>query len=91
MDLWPVFGASVSNVLMGSTTTNKKSVELQLMRKLLISRQLKDMKLPDMYKDEFLSLCSPSESDVPEVAPPNWCVKYEFVNIAKQAPLHGVN
>ena len=79
------------NGIMGSTTTNKRSVELQLMRKLLISRQLKDMKLPDMYKDEFLSLCSPSESDVPEVAPPNWCVKYEFVNIAKQAPLHGVN
>ena len=49
------------------------------------------MKLPDMYQDEFLSLCLPSESDVPEVAPPNCCVKYEFVNIAKQAPLHGVN
>lgn len=39
------------NGIMGSTTTNKRSVELQPMRKLLISRQLKDQ-----YKDEFLGL-----------------------------------
>ena len=52
------------------------------MRKLLISRQLKDMKLPDKYKIEFLGLCSPSgmsDSDVTEeVHPHNWCVTHEF-------------
>ena len=41
--------------LMGSTSTNKRSVELQLMRKLSISRQLRDMKLPNQYQDEFLT------------------------------------
>lgn len=54
LDHGPVqaFGVSVSNAwysIMGSTTTDKRSVELQLMRKLLISRQLKDMKIPDKY------------------------------------------
>ena len=83
------------NGIMGSTTTNKRSVELQLMRKLLISRQLKDMKLPDKYKIEFLGLCSPSgmsDSDVAEeVHPHNWCVTHEFRNIATKAPLNGIN
>ena len=83
------------NGIMGSTTTNKRSVELQLMRKLLISRQLKDMKLPDKYKIEFLGLCSPSgmsDSDVTEeVHPHNWCVAHEFRNIATKAPLNGIN
>ena len=41
--------------LMGSTSTNKRSVELQLMRKLSISRQLRDMKLPNQYQDEFVT------------------------------------
>ena len=82
------------NGIMGSTTTNKRSVELQLMRKLLISRQLKDMKLPDQYKDEFLGLCSPpgmSDSDIIEGYPHNWCFTREFQNIATKAPLHGIN
>lgn len=82
------------NGIMGSTTTNKRSVELQLMRKLLISRQLKDMKLPDQYKDEFLGLCSPSgmsDSDIVEGYPHNWCFTREFQNIATKAPLHGIN
>ena len=83
------------NGILGSTTTNKRSVELQLMRKLLISRQLKDMKLPDRYKEEFLGLCSPSgmwDSDITEeVYSHNWCVTHEFQNIASKAPLHGVN
>lgn len=43
------------NGLMGSTSTNKRSVELQLMRKLSISRQLRDMKLPNQYQDEFVT------------------------------------
>lgn len=43
------------NGLMGSTSTNKRSVELQLMRKLAISRQLRDMKLPNQYPDEFVT------------------------------------
>ena len=54
------------------------------MRKFLISRQLKDMVLPEQYKDDFLHLCSPTglvNSDVKEdVSPLTWSVKYEFNN-----------
>ena len=80
---------------MGSTTTNKRSVELQLMRKLLISRQLKDMKLPDQYQDELLGLCSSSgmsDNEVTEkVSYHNCCVQDEFEIIATKTPLRGVN
>ena len=83
------------NGIMGSTTTNKRSVELQLMRKLLISRQLKDMKTPDQYQGNFIDLCSPSgtaDSDATqEISSQNWSVKHEFENIATQAPLHVIN
>lgn len=53
------------------------------------------MKLPDLYKEEFLGLCSPSgmsDSDITEeVYSHNWCITHEFQNIATKAPLHGVN
>ena len=82
---------------MGSTSTNKRSVELQLMRKLSISRQLRDIKLPNQYQDEFVTLCSPcriSDSESTEEVGANslnWRVKYEFANIATKVPLQGVN
>ena len=67
------------NRLLGSTTTNKRSVELQLMRQFLISRQLKVMYLPEQYQDDFLHLCSPTgmfNSAVKEdVSPFSWSVK----------------
>ena len=44
------------NGIMGSVFTNKRSVELQLMRKLLMSRFLNCVKLPSNYKDEFQDL-----------------------------------
>lgn len=89
LDHGPVqaFGVSVSNAwysIMGSTTTDKRSVELQLMRKLLISRQLKNTKTPDRYQGDFIDLCSPSgiaDSDVTEEISQNWSVKHEFENI----------
>ena len=85
------------NGLMGSTSTNKRSVELQLMRKLSISRQLRDIKLPNQYQDEFVTLCSPcriSDSESTEEVGANslnWRVKYEFANILTKVPLQGVN
>ena len=83
------------NGILGSTTTNKRSVELQLMRQFLISRQLKDMDLPEQYQDDFLHLCSPTgmvNADVKEdVSPLSWSVKHEFNNVATKAPLHGIN
>ena len=50
------------NGIMGSTSTNKRYVELHLMRKLLISRQLKSIMIPDEYQDDFTSLCCHSRS-----------------------------
>ena len=44
------------NGIMGSVFTNKRSVELQLMRKLLLSRFLHCVQLPLNYKEEFQDL-----------------------------------
>ncbi|KAK2551955.1 hypothetical protein P5673_026951 [Acropora cervicornis] len=67
------------NGILGSTTTNKRSVELQLMRQFLTSRQLKDMDSPEQYQDDFLHLCSPTgmfNTEVKEdVSPLSWSVK----------------
>ena len=52
------------------------------------------MKLADLYKEEFFSLCPPlgmSDSDITEVYSHNWCITHKFQNIATKAPLHGVN
>ena len=73
------------NEILGSTTTNKRFVQLQLMRQFLISRQLKDMDLPEQYQDDFLHLCSPTgmvNADVKEdVSSLSWSVKHEFNNV----------
>lgn len=67
------------------------------MRKRSISRQLRDMKLPNKYQDEFVTLCSPcriSDSESTEEVGSNslnWRVKYEFANIATKVPLQSVN
>lgn len=59
-------------------------VELQLVRKLLISRQSKNTKTPDRYQGDFIDLCSPSgiaDSGVTEEISQNWSVKHEFESI----------
>ena len=49
------------------------------MRQFLISRQLKDMDLPEQYQDDFLHLCSPTgmfNTEVKEdLSPFSWSVK----------------
>lgn len=83
------------NGILGSTTTNKRSVELQLMRKFLISRDLKNIKLPAQYQEHFNDLCSPTgmaEREVKEdVSYTDWSIKNEFNNIALESPMHGIN
>ena len=44
------------NGIMGSVSTNKQSLELQLMRKLILSRFLDDIQLPLQYTAEFQDL-----------------------------------
>ena len=83
------------NGILGSTTTNKRSVERQLMRKFLISRDLKNFKLPVHYHENFSDLCSPrgmAGNDVEEeYSLLEWSTKNEFNNIATKSPMHGIN
>ena len=54
-----VSGVSVSigtNGIMGNIFTNKRSLELQLMRKLMVQRFLDNRKLPSHYQEDFLGL-----------------------------------
>ena len=52
------------NGIMGSISTNKRSLELQLMRKLILSRFLDSVQLPLQYRTEFETLLSsPSSSN----------------------------
>lgn len=50
------------NGIMGSITTNKRSLELQLMRKLMLSRFLDGVQMPQQYQSEFLHICSSQEN-----------------------------
>ena len=52
------------NGIMGSISTNKRSLELQLMRKLILSRCLDSIQLPSQYRTDFEDLlCNPSSSN----------------------------
>ena len=69
---------------------NKRFVELQNMRKFILTRFLKDIKLPNEFQGDFLKFCSPEESTTPDdkdVSPSDWLTVYEFSNIAKNVPL----
>ena len=50
------------NGILGSTTTNKRSVELQLMRRFILSRFADMGSLPLLYQEDFLHLCSPGKA-----------------------------
>ena len=82
------------NGILGSTTTNKRSIELQIMRKFILTRFLKDMTLPNEFQGDFLKFCSPEESTTPDdkdVSPSDWPTVYEFYNVATNVPLREIN
>ena len=88
------FGVLALNDLMEYRFTgqcnNKRFVELQNMRKFILTRFLKDMKLKNEFQGEFLKFCSPEESTTPDdkdVSPSDYPTVYEFSNIAKNVPL----
>ena len=69
---------------------NKRFVELQNMRKFILTRFRKDMKLANEFQGEFLKFCSPEESTTPDdkdISPSDYPTVYEFSNIAKNVPL----
>ena len=69
--------------ILGSITTNKRSVELQIMRKFIL-RFPKDMKLQNQFKGDF-------KFRSPDVSPSDWLTIYEFSYIATNVPLRGIN
>ena len=71
--------------ILGSTATNKRSVELQ---QFLISRQLKDMDLPEQYQDDQYHLCSPTGDDVKEDLSPLKCYYDQIHNCFFVRPLN---
>ena len=63
LDHGPIFGFwcfsfERYNGILGSSTTNKRSVELQIMRKFMVSRYLGEVTLPDIFQDELASFCT---------------------------------
>ena len=63
------FGFEHFNSILVSTTTNKRSVEIQVMRRLTISRSLDNSNLPVCFRDEFLGHCFESETSEPTPSP----------------------
>lgn len=51
------------NGIMGSTPTNKRSVELQLMRRFQLSHFLEGTQHLNMFQQDLLPLCSQTEED----------------------------
>ena len=75
------------NGILGSTPTNKRSVEVQIMRRLIISRYF-NTNLPDLFREKFLGLC-PIESDKTDnlFLAEEWSQRYAFYKISSIIPL----
>lgn len=79
------------NGILGSTPTNKRSLELQIMRRFVISRYFDDAQLPSHFRDEFLGFCSvsftgDSQNDVSKTE-----YNYVLQKIACHYPLTGID
>ena len=75
------------NGILGSTPTNKRSVEVQITRRLFISRYF-NTNLPDLFREKFLGLC-PIESDKTDnlFLAEEWSQRYAFNKISSIIPL----
>jgi hypothetical protein len=77
------------NGILGGTPTNKRSVELQIMRRFVISRYFDEGTLPIQFQDEFLGLCSRSTTDISgnHTSHTEWSESYAFKKIACEYPV----
>jgi len=77
------------NGILGSTTTNKRSVELQLMRRFKLSHFLEDGSFPCEFKDNFLHICVQNKNDDKEdwIKSAEWSEKSKFRSLAVASPL----
>ena len=81
------------NGILGSTTTNKRSVELQLMRRLILSRYFGQVSMPRDFQDEFASLCTPEINNTEQDEPANneWHTSFLFQRICTSIPLQNID
>ena len=77
------------NGILGSTPTNKRSVEIQIMRRFVISRSFDGSSLPPHFREEFLGLCSISSNEDFEnlASSADWSKRYAFHKISSSSPL----
>lgn len=75
------------NGILGSTPTNNRSLELQIMRRFVVSRYFDDGRLPLHFQDEFLGFYSSSFISDSENVSHTEC-NYTLQKIACQYPLN---
>ena len=78
------------NGILGSAPTNKRSVELQLMRRFQLSRFVDRKTLPTYFKDELFPLCTVNNNiNICDewLANSSWADRYAFHNLATVSPL----
>ena len=81
---------------MGSERTNKRPVELQILKEFSSTRFQKDKKisLKKEFQRDFLEFCSNEENistDDKDVSSSDCRKVYDFFNITTNAPLRGIN
>ncbi|CAB4026113.1 Hypothetical predicted protein [Paramuricea clavata] len=76
------------NGILGSIPTNKRSVELQLMRRFQLSRFFDEKTLPTLFKDELFPLCTLKNNDKSYEWLENstWTERYALHNLAVTSP-----
>ncbi|CAB4006868.1 Hypothetical predicted protein [Paramuricea clavata] len=77
------------NGILGSTPTNKRSVELQLMRRFQLSHFLEARDYPNMFQQDLLPLCSQTEKDksVGWIETTDWQTRMQVDKLAFSRPL----
>lgn len=77
------------NGILGSIPTNKRSVELQLMRRFQLSRFFDEKTLPTSFKDELFPLCTLKNTDFSFEWLENstWTEKYALHNLSVALPV----
>jgi hypothetical protein len=82
------------NGILGSTTTNNRSVELQLMRRFIVSRYIGQVNISKDFKDDFVTLCTPIITDKSEYEMPtntDWGKMFQFQKISSTYPLNNID
>ena len=77
------------NGIMGSVSTNKRSLELQLMRKLVLSQSLESLQLPQQYTGQFQHLVGNPLNSVSKTSSSQ--EDYTFQSMSTACPVSSVD